>query len=127
MKTLKYLPLAIISLLFAGCGSEKPEDVATDFMYAITVGDAEKAASYCTPDTKGYVGFLLGEADTETLKEMKKSKPTITVESVKYGSDSTYASCKLLVTTIVNGEEEKDVESVDLELVDGKWMVDLSK
>lgn len=47
---LRYAVVALLSVAFASCSSQKPEKVAEDFLNAYFEADYEGAAKYCTPE-----------------------------------------------------------------------------
>lgn len=47
---IRYAVAALLSVAFASCSSQKPENVAEDFLNAYFDADYEGAAKFCTPE-----------------------------------------------------------------------------
>lgn len=104
---------AFVAITFSSCGTKNtPEAVADKFLTHISNGDYDKAAEYGTAGTKQMLQMVKAFGGDDMPKQAKPENLVCEVEDNK-------AKC----TYTVNGEED----SIDLVLVDGKWLVDQQK
>lgn len=108
--------LALITFL-AGCGqSGSPSRTAEDFFEAIAEKNLDRASDLLKPEYHGFLG-MLEMAPEEELAEMKGVRAVN--EEIYEENGRTYAKVTM------SHPEEDDDEELTLELVDGKWLVDL--
>ena len=73
---LRYAVVALLSVAFASCSSQKPENVAEDFLNAYFGADYEGAAKFCTPE--------LGKDLMDALQQAQALEESVRANIQKY-------------------------------------------
>lgn len=128
---LRFMCLVVMALVFSACSGNGPDRVAVDFTKALYTGDTDQAVTYCTEETKGLVGIIMGFASSK-IDEMKKTNPDIKVLSSEVSEDGNSAKVEIEIQNyfdLQKGEvnEETQKETVELTKVNDEWKVALRK
>lgn len=111
--------VGLIGMVSCGSGKEEYEEVAINFMDALSEYDFQKAGEYATEDTKKLLAFMQMMMD-ENPEAMKKDQP----EDVEFVSSEKKGDDKAIVKFKDESGEEQEVTVVK---EDGEWKVHMDK
>jgi len=118
-----FLTILLTCVILFSCGDNgsTPQSSIVEFQKKLSVLDFEGCKEYCTEDTKKLIGALEGmmammdeSQREEFLNQAKNDVPS--ADDYDCSIEGNTATC-----IHVDGEE------VTLKLVDGKWLIDVSK
>ena len=112
--TLSLIAFSLIAFFIVSCsGGDSPEAASKAYLEAINSNDFDKARDYVTEESKGTMKIW----EDAGLKGSEKDK----VEDLKCKiTGDTIAVCTFL-------NAEKEMRTIDLKKIEGKWFVHLSK
>ncbi|QXP61608.1 DUF4878 domain-containing protein [Olleya sp. HaHaR_3_96] len=125
MKT-QILKTILVSCFFmlTACGGGGPEGATIKFLESMYSGDFATAKEYATTDTKSMLSMLESFGAKDQFAE-KMGEADMDFEVVETKIDGDKAVCTVKMTS---GKEEGDQNMpINLEKVDGKWLVSMDK
>ncbi len=125
MKKLLSIGLVFVfSAFMFSCGggsSDKPADVAKDFLVALAEQDYDAAKDLGTEETVQLITMIEGMAAMIPMEEVEADKENI--KSIKMGEVEIDGDNAV----VYYGTDKKSDEKIDLQKVDGKWKVAMKK
>jgi len=125
MKT-QILKTILVSCFFmlTACGGGGPESVTIKFLESMYSGDFKTAKEYATADTKSMLSMLESFGAKDQISE-KMGEADIDFEVVETKIDGDKAVCTVKMSS--DKKEGDQNMPVNLEKVDGKWLVSMDK
>jgi hypothetical protein len=116
--------VVLVGITIAGCGGGEPgpEDAVRGMFKAMEAKDAEKIGEYCTEDIREDVVAIM-EMSFELIDSMKVRNLELTVASETENTATVDFECDYEIEAFGETETSHESDSIDLEKVDGKWLI----